>query len=348
MRSYERQVDIVTIRRPIVSRYRKFRESISKIARVRYITGTLLPTFDLGLNMSTAFAYTALLLRSLLKSSPTLMDIVASIYTWLRTDNDVEVVDYRTPYPLELAWLGHRSLALVAKRMEKTVQGKLVIASNERMASVCEELGAATVRVVPNYPTRDFKPTLESDKWKAKNDLAPDSRTVLFTGSRTGWKLRAIYGLDLLLKSWQLVEGSLDADYVNLVILGDAPTDYIYKKTQSLKIRHLLIKGKVGTNCVANWINCADVCLAPRTPGFPQNLYNDRDSTKISEYAALGKPIVAAGYAPSSQYLLVEQTPEAMAEGIMKGLDGTINPPKAHYWEENEAFFLDLLDDFWF
>jgi len=90
------------------------------------------------------------------------------------------------------------------------------------------------------------------------------------------------------------------------------------------------------------------VCLAPRTPGFPKRFYDDKDSTKISEYAALEKPIVAAGYAPSSQYLLVDQTPRAFAEGIMKGLDGKITPPKPHHWEENEPWMLTWLEDFWF
>ena len=345
MKFNERQVDLVTVRTPPALRYRKFFQSISKIARVHSVTGTVIPTHaNLGMNINTMLAYTMLLLKSFRKSHPTIIDINASVYTLLRSNRDL-VVDFRTPLPLELAWLGHRNLASLAKRMEKTIEDRLVIAANERMASVCKELCAASVLVIPNYPTRDFKPTVKPKKWKTIHGLAPDDHVVLFTGSKTRTRLKSIYGLDLLLESWKLVEHSADP---HLAILGDPPNDYVHRRVRSLNIRHLLLPGKVSLCDLANWINCADVCLAPRTPGFPQHLYDDKDSTKISEYAALEKPIVATGYAPSSQYLLVDQTPEAFAEGIMKGLNGRITPPKPHYWEENESLMLSLLEDFWF
>lgn len=344
MKFNKRQVDLVAIRTPLPLRYRKFFQSISKIAHVHLITGTLVPTIHLGMNVSTVLAYTMLFFKPVRKLRPTLMDINASVYTLLRSRRDL-IVDFRTPLSLELAWLGHRNLASLAKRMEKNIQDRLAIAANNRMASVCKELGAVSVLVIPNYPTRDFKPTVKPEKWKVIHNLAPDGCVVLFAGCKTGWRFESIYGLDLLLQSWRLVERSADAD---LVILGDAPFDYVHEKMRSLNIRRLLLPGRVSLNDVANWINCADVCLAPRTPGFPQHFYDDKDSTKISEYVALEKPIVAAGYAPSSQYLLVSQDPEAFAEGIMKGLNGKINPPKPHYWEENEPTMLKLLEDFWF
>jgi len=303
-----------------------------------------MPTFHLGMNISTVSAYTLLLFKSLRKLRPAIMDINASVYTLLRSRRDL-VVDFRTPYPLELAWLGHRNLASLAKRMEKTIQDRLVIAANERMASLCKELGAVYTQVIPNYPTRDFKSTIKPTRWKAIHGLAPNSHVVLFTGCETRWRLKSIYGLDLLLESWKLVEQSVDAD---LVILGDILIDYVYRKMQSLDIQRILLPGRVSLPDIANWVDCADVCVASRTPGFPKHFYDDKDSTKISEYAALEKSIVATGYAPSDQYLLVDQTSEALAEGIMEGLNGRITPPKPHYWEENESLMLSLLEDFWF
>jgi hypothetical protein len=98
---------------------------------------------------------------------------------------------------------------------------------------------------------------------------------------------------------------------------------------------------------VANWINGADLCVAPRTPGFSAAFYNDKDSTKISEYAAFKKPIVATCYSPSEQYLLVSPNPVEFAEGILKGIEGKINPSKPHFWEENELKLLRLLNNFW-
>jgi glycosyltransferase involved in cell wall biosynthesis len=295
------------------------------------------------MKMDTVLAYAILLVKSFNRSGPALVDNVA-LHSALRRSKKDLVVDFRTPFPLELAWLGHRSIASVARAFERILQDlNLVLATNEKIALLCKELGAVFVQVIPNYPTRSFKPTVEPEKWKSQHDLAPEDRVVLFTG---GVRLREIYGLDLLLESWKLVE-NFETSCV-LIILGDDSTNYIKRRMQSLNIRRLLLPNRVISNDVANWISCADVCLAPRTPGFPQHFYDDKDSTKISEYAALEKPIVAAGYAPSNQYLLVDQNPEALAEGIMKGLDGKINPPQPHYWENNEQLLLKLLDDFWF
>lgn len=344
MKSDKRQVDLVTIRTPVPPRYKKLSRSIRKIAQVYLRTGFFIPTArSLGMNVSTVLAYATLFCKSFRRSRPAIVDIHASVYMLLSRNRNM-VVDFRTPFPLELEWFGYRNLASLARRMEKTIQNRLVIAANERMASLCKELGAVSVQVLPNYPTRDFKATVKPEKWKTMHGLDPEGHAVLFTSSKIRSRLRSIYGLDLLLESWKLVEQSADAV---LVILAD-PDEYLYMRMQSLGIRHLVLPGTASYCGVANWVNCADVCVAPRTPGFPKNFYDDKDSTKISEYAAFRKPIVAAGYAPSSQYLLVDQTPEALAEGIMKGLNGRITPPKPHYWEENESLMLSFLEDFWF
>jgi len=343
LKSNERQVDLITIRSPLPVRYGKILYSISKIAQVHLITGTLIPTVHLRMKIDTVLAYAVLLGKSFKRVGPAIMDNVALHSALLRSKKDL-VVDFRTPFPLELAWLGHRSLASLARAFEKVLQDlNLVFAANERMALLCKELGAVSVQVIPNYPTRSFKPTVESEKWKIEHGLVPEDRVVMFTG---GVRLREIYGLDLLLESWKLVE-NFEHSCV-LVILGDDSINYIKRRMRSMNIWRLLLPGRVSLNDVANWINCADVCLAPRTQGYPHHFYDDKDSTKISEYVALEKPIVATGYAPSNQYLLVDQTPEALAEGIMKGLNGRITPPKPHYWEENESLMLSLLEDFWF
>jgi len=337
----ERQVDLITIRQPLTGRYVRFFQSINKISKVNLITGTLTSTIYLKMKANTLLAYAIMFGKSIGKG-PALLDAVAALCGFFRSRNDL-VVDFRMPLAPQLVWLGHPRLASIIQRMEDLVQdGSLVIAPNEIMARMCQERGAVSVKIVPNYPTRDFKPTVGCRNWKVMHELDPDGHVALFTG---GIWVREIYGLDMLLESWKLVENSVDAD---LVILGELPNDYIHKMIRSLNIRRLHLSGRVGLHDVANWVNCADVCLAPRTPGFPKRFYDDKDSTKISEYAALEKQIVAAGYAPSTQYLLVDQTPKAFAEGIMKGLDEKITPPKPHYWEENEPSMLTWLEDVWF
>jgi glycosyltransferase involved in cell wall biosynthesis len=343
LKFYKRQVDLITIRSPTPIRYRKMLSSVSKMARVNLITGTLIPTVHLKMNVGTILSYASLLGKSFYRLGPAIIDVNAMACALLKNKERL-VVDFRTPFPLELRWLGHANLASLARVFEKTLQNvRLVIAANERMALLCRELGARSVRVIPNYPPRGFKPTLEPEKWKAKHGLQQDADVVLFTG---GERLREIYGLDLLLESWKLVENSGKRCF--LVILGDDSVDHITTRVRSLALQRIVLPGRVNVSDVANWINCSRVCVAPRTPGFPKDLYNDKDSTKISEYAALRKPIVAAGYSPSGQYLLVGQTSDTLAEGIMKGLDGKVNPPEPHYWEENEPEMLSFLEDFWF
>lgn len=337
----ERKVDLITVRQPLTGRFARFFRSINKISKVKLITGTFTSTIYLKMKANTLLAYALMFCKSIGKG-PALLDAVAAVCGAVRNRKDL-VVDFRMPLGPQLAWLGHPTLASIVHRMENfIVDGNLVIAPNEIIASMCREQGAVSVKVIPNYPTEDFKPTVSSRKWKVTHGFDPDGQVALFTG---GIWIREIYGLDMLLKSWKLVENSMNAD---LVILGDLPNDYMHKMMQTLNIGRLYLPGRISLNDVANWVNCADVCLAPRTPGFPSSFYDDKDSTKISEYAALEKPIVAAGYAPSRQYLLVDQTPDAFAEGILKGLDGKITPPKPHYWEENEPWMLTWLEDFWF
>ncbi len=196
---------------------------------------------------------------------------------------------------------------------------------------------------MPNYPNKSFKATVDAQQWKISRKINVDAKIALFTG---GVRLREIYGLDMLIDSWKMIEQS--EENVLLVILGDDSIEYIKEKIRIENLKHVILPGKVSNSELANWINCADVCIAPRTPGFPVSFYNDKDSTKISEYAALQKPIVATGYEFSDQYFLTNQNFKEFGEGIMKGFDGQIKRSKPHFWEENELEFLRTLEDFWF
>jgi glycosyltransferase involved in cell wall biosynthesis len=255
------------------------------------------------------------------------------------------VVDFRTPFPFELRWLGHNGLAALAQSVENSLKNvEFVTASNELMASYCTNLGAKKVMVVPNYPNKNFKCSVDAQTWKLKQKISPDAKIALFTG---GVRVREIYGLDMLIDAWKMIEQQCD-DSSFLVILGDDSIDYIKRKIKTENLTRIKLPGRVSNSELANWINCADVCLAPRTPGFPVTFYNDKDSTKISEYAALGKPIVATGYERSNQYLLTNQNFKEFGEGILKGFDGQVKNAEPHFWEDNETDLLMALTDFWF
>jgi glycosyltransferase involved in cell wall biosynthesis len=294
------------------------------------------------MNIGTVLSYTTLFAKVLCNMKPAVIDINALFSARLRLRKNV-VVDFRTPFSYELNWLGHKLLSSMAWSTENKLKDVgLVLAANERMAKYCTKLGSPCVQVIPNYPAEDFRSSVGSEEWRTKHSLSPNERIVLFTG---GVRLKEIYGLDTLLESWKLVEKS--TEFCKLVILGDDDIKYIKSRVQSLGIKRIVLPGIVRMDSVANWINCADVCVAPRTPGFSEAFYNDKDSTKISEYAAFKKPIVATSYSPSEQYLLVSPNPVEFAEGILKGIERKINPSKPHFWEENELKLFWSLNSFW-
>jgi glycosyltransferase involved in cell wall biosynthesis len=333
---------LFTLRNPIPPRYSKMFSSIRKVFQANLTTGTLVPTMNLKMNFGAFFAYANLFPRVLISEVPSIVDINALACARLNIRKDM-VIDCRTPLSYELEWLGHGLLSSFARVVETAIKNVgLIIAVNEPLANYCINLGAKNVIIVPNYPTKAFMSSENPEKWKTINNISVNEPVVLFSG---GVRLKEIYGLDLLLESWKIVEDSNDSG--TLVMLGNDSIDEVRRLSQSLGIKRLLLPGRVDMGKVANWVNCADVCVAPRTPGFSDAFYNDKDSNKIAEYASFGKPIVANSYAPSKQYMLVSANPVAFSEGIMKGLDGKINPPKPHYWEENEPMLLRSLDHFW-
>lgn len=339
----QRTVALVTLRAPVPPRYSKMLSSLSKMFRTTLITGTVVPTMHLTMDFGTVFSYGNLFTKLLHNKKPTIIDVNALASARLTLKKNM-AVDFRTPLSYELKWLGHHSLSSFARIIETALKDvALVTTTNELMAGYCGQLGAQNIHVIPNYPTKDFAPSIKAENWKTEHSLSPNEHVVLFSG---GVRLREIYGLNLLLESWKIVEDSRDD--CTLVILGDDSVDYTKILSRSLGIERLFLPGRVGMKVVANWINCADLCVAPRTPGFSNVFYNDKDSNKISEYAALKKPIVATSYAPSDQYLLVDPNPAAFAEGIMKGLDGTLRAAQPHFWEENESRLLRLLERFWY
>ena len=315
--------------------------SLKKRFNVKLITGTLTHTIHLNMNIGTVFSYINLSAKSLYHKEKTIVDINALSSNRLKLGKNL-IVDFRTPFAYELNWLGHNMLSSIARLNEQALKKVgLVIAANELMAKYCLRLGAKKIIEIPNYPNSDFKPSIEPNEWKRRYGLS-NQKIVLFTG---GVRLREIYGLDLLLESWQIIEKS--SEDCTLVILGDESIDYITAKCRLLNLKKVVLPGIVSRINVANWIYCADLCVAPRTPGFSGSFYNSKDSTKISEYAALKKPIVATCYAPSPQYLLVEASPDTFAEGIFKGLEGKVRPSEPHFWEENEPRLLDSIESFW-
>jgi glycosyltransferase involved in cell wall biosynthesis len=253
------------------------------------------------------------------------------------------VLEYSTSLPAELEWLGYpRFLVEQARRIEAFVltHSTLITTPNELFMNHAQSQGGKRFCITPNYPLRSFVPKVESSIWRKKHEIRPETKVAIFIG---GGHMREIYGLDLLLESWRQVEAA-QPDSLLLMIgpFHGIDSGFLLDK---LKLKHVKTLGTLPHDELPEWIQIGNACLAPRTPGFPSIFYNDKDSTKISEYAALGKPIVATGYSRSDQYLLTEQNADAFAEGILRCFDEQVRPATPHFWEDHESDFLQNVQD---
>lgn len=253
------------------------------------------------------------------------------------------ILMFKTPLHVEMQWLRYPKIVVNYMKFAQDMlirKAQLVIVNNELMHRYCKKIGARKVIICPNYPMGKFKPTLSRKAWIAINGLAKNARIALFVG---GGRMLEIYGLELLLRAWSFVEKEMSD--AHLVIIGPAPIFWIKQFAEKRKTKNVSVVGPVPYDYLPNWINIADVCLSPRTPGFPTEFYNDKDSTKINEYAALSKPIVVCGYSPSPRYFLADQTPQDFAEGILRAFAGKVETATPHYWEENEPSIFEAINE---
>jgi len=321
----------------------RFISSLSKVSAIRIIkpwfyTDHSVYLTSLNRNAKTLIAFTSLILQTMPTQNPIFLDgIDVLVFPCLAKK---VILEFSTPLHIEMEWLGYKTLYKLAHRMLNLIikRSMLVICANQVLREYSIDAGAKQTCIIPNYPKKDFRATVNAETWREIHGIPFDSEVAIFV---SGGRMREIYGLDLLLQSWKLVEKG--KENAMLIIIGPAPFEWLRHHVRRLGLKCVNAVGVQNHETIPDWINASDVCLAPRTPGFPSDWYNDKDSTKISEYAALEKPIVAAGYLPSSQYLLVDRTPRALAEGILRAFDGKVRPAEPRFWEENEDKLLKAI-----
>jgi len=231
------------------------------------------------------------------------------------------VYDCRTVYSYIIR-LAYPQLSRAAGFVEKRLARKadVVIAANDPMAEVMMNITDSPVFVVPNYPTREFRPKMK--RKEARSRYAPEGRkAVLYVGA-----LDFAHDIDLILEAAKRIP---DAAFL---IAGDGPRrDEVIDKMKGLpNVRYL---GWVSHDDVPDVINAADVCVEALMVYYEPILHNDQDMWKIAEYATLKKPIVVTGLAPSPQYYLAK--PATFAEGVKRALEGNTPLPQPRFWEDH-------------
>jgi glycosyltransferase involved in cell wall biosynthesis len=300
------------------------------------------PLVSLKKDVFTAINLLSLNIKAMFQMNNVLLDFIDCMFYPYELKHNNLIIEASTPLHIEMQWLEYPSyIWKLASRKEHGIIQKsdLVFTPNELMEKYYLSLGAKKTIVMPNYPLCSFKKEYDREITRERYCLSSDAQIALFVG---GGHMREIYGLDLLLKSWQIIEKSVEKTY--LFIVGPAPKD-LSEQVKFLKLTHVISCGVMNSEQISQLIYDSTICLAPRTPGFPTNWYNDKDSTKISEYAAYSKPIIACGYHSSTQYHLTSQIPEEFAAGILRGLAGNVTRSVPHFWEDNITSLIYVIDD---
>lgn len=314
-----------------VSRNRRLLEFLGLRYEVKlpYLSGGTV----LGPNFESIARTVSIGMTGIISNSPMHLDVI-DIFSLPFMRSKQYLVDIRCPVPVELRWLGYPPLALMSEVLMKKCIGdaKVVIAANEHMLKYAKEFTEIEQGfIVPNAPLSDVHSPMNQSRAREELSLNRDIEMALFV---TSGRLKSIYGIQLLFQTWNLVRKNMKS--AELFIVG--PYDELaltHRHCELLEKKGIHFVGKVPSADVSKWISAADVCLAQRTPGFPSQYYNHQDSLKISEYAAHRKPIVAAGYAPSDQYLGADTKPENYATAILKAFNNSMKKPKPYFWEQN-------------
>lgn len=127
-----------------------------------------------------------------------------------------------------------------------------------------------------------------------------DSPCVLYLGT-----LSKVRRLDFLVRVLARLRERVPSAKLYFVGSGDDPTDeqLLIDEAHRLGLSaHVVLVGKIAQECAFRWVEDADVCVSPF---FPTAVLNSTSPTKLVEYMALGKAVVANDH-PDQRLVLEE------------------------------------------
>jgi glycosyltransferase involved in cell wall biosynthesis len=237
------------------------------------------------------------------------------------------VLEYRSPWSIEVkVEFGKGPWVTLAAIIEITAlrNALAVTLTTSKLSKRAEGFGKPLF-VVPNFSTKDFQASTSAEDFRKKNGVKSGEKVVLFVG-----KLTHVEGADMFPA---IIREVLKKENCVFWIVGNGPLLPYLKKYEAKFGDKLRLFGWQHHEQVPNFINAADVCIAPRHASKHSVFYNEENLFKIAEYMFFSKPIVACGIARSSQYLLVNEN--EMAEAIIRAINGKtpVSTPKT--WEKH-------------
>jgi len=163
-----------------------------------------------------------------------------------------------------------------------------------------------------------------------RNKLALNNENIIMYA---GW-ISALHGVLDLVKAMEIINS--EKENVKLVILGSGPLETLIKGyVKNNQIDNIIFTGKVPHKEIFKYYSIADVLVIPHVRCMQTEL---NPTTKVYEYLASGKPIVASNLKPIADVVgenavLVEPgDPQSFADGVLKVL---INKDLAKEMGEN-------------
>lgn len=237
------------------------------------------------------------------------------------------IYDFRSVWSNEIrAEFGPGLWVFLARVLERLSMknAKIIVLNTDTLAGDAEPFGKPLL-LVPNYPSNNFKATVHRSKFRETHGVKADTKVVLYVG-----RLSRVEGADRFPEILRELKKHRE---IKIWIVGAGPLESLIKRLEETYPKTLKFFGWQPYEMIPNFINAADVCIAPRHADHNSPYYNEKGVMKISEYMMFKKPIVCSGIAPSSQYLLVKE--EELVDGIMKALIGEAPTPTPKTWEEH-------------
>ena len=233
------------------------------------------------------------------------------------------IFDYRSCFCETLeAEFPQSSLVDIAQWVETRLvkRADVVLTVNDILANKIRHQYGRKAYVVPNYPPKSFLPV------RNKREIRGDTTkpVVLFIGYFT-------FYTDFV----NLVKCAKKMQECEFWLIGDGPFNGWIQRHAGSNVKLL---GYIPHKKLADYINACDVGIVPMKPFTKSPVLTDQDLLKVGELAALRKPIVASGVAPSPQYLLVK--PDEMDKGIKEALSGRAPIPVPRFWEDHSEKIL--------
>jgi glycosyltransferase involved in cell wall biosynthesis len=199
---------------------------------------------------------------------------------------------------------GHQSLVAPTWAFERFVYRRVdkIVVISSALRDYMKSIGVRENNIVllpPAVDTNRFHPSVSGDRFRKSIGLNINDTVVLFSG----W-LYEFSGLDTVIRSFMDLMD--EVPQLKLVVCGDGPQlDELQRLRNSLELKdQVKILGRLPFEEMPRVIASADLCINPYIPDVRSN---HAFPSKIAEYMAEGKPVLATDL-PGTRSLLPPQS----------------------------------------